>query len=139
LQIHVRDARTHRPEEYANFFRGYRALVLTDDSSRTRGELVWRLATGHTVEITEFGIYAPEDRRQGWGSMLLEAGMEDMHRFFREIGRSLRRVYLFSDSTNDPGRAFYNARGFQQEAVLKDFYHYCDAILYVRSLEEGNS
>jgi ribosomal protein S18 acetylase RimI-like enzyme len=134
LKIRVVDASRHRLEEYADVFRGHRALQLIDDKGRLRGELVWRLATGHTVEITEFGIYAPRDRRRSWGTRLLESGLEDMQQFFGEIGHRLRRVYAFCDSTNAAGRAFYEARGFRVGAILKEFYSYCDAVLYVRNV-----
>jgi ribosomal protein S18 acetylase RimI-like enzyme len=135
VKVEVVDARDHRLEEYENYFRGYKALQLMDGAGRMRGELVWRLATGHTVEITEFGIYDPKDRRQGWGTLLLGAGLKAMMEFFEEIGATLRRVYAFCDSTNEAGRAFYRARGFRQEAELEGFYSYCNAILYVWRLK----
>jgi RimJ/RimL family protein N-acetyltransferase len=47
----------------------------------------------------------------------------------------LRRIYLFCDSINEPGRRFYEARGFVLAAVIPEFYHYCDAALYVRDME----
>ena len=96
------------------------------------------MATGDAVEITEMGIFDPADRRQGWASMLLEAGINSMREFFAETGRSLRRVYLFCDSINESGRAFYEARGFRLATTLKDFYHYCDSALYVRNMEHDN-
>lgn len=135
VKVEVVDARGHRLEEYENYFRGYKALQLMDDAGRMRGELVWRLATGHTVEITEFGIYDPQDRRQGWGTLLLGAGLKTMMKFFDGLEGDLRRVYAFCDSTNVAGRAFYEARGFRPEAELEGFYSYCNAILYVRRLD----
>lgn len=138
LQIKVVDANQHRLDEYADVFQGYKALELIDENGKMRGELVWRLATGDTVEITEMGIFDPADRRQGWGSQLLEAGIASMQEFFVETGRGFRRVYLFCDSVNDAGRAFYEARAFRVQAVLKDFYHYCDAVLYERNIQDEN-
>jgi len=139
MRTTIVSADRHRLEEYADVFRGYKAVQLLDDTGTMRGELVWRLATGDAVEITEMGIFDQADRRQGWASMLLEAGIESMREFFTETGRRLRRIYLFCDSINEAGRAFYEARGFALATILKDFYHYCDAALYVRNMEGTNA
>jgi ribosomal protein S18 acetylase RimI-like enzyme len=139
VQVTIVDAGVHRPQEYADFFRGHRALALVDEAGRQRAELVWRLASGHTVEITEFGIFLPADRRQGWGTRLLEAGLADMQQFFTGLGRPLRRVYAFCEATNQAGRAFYAARGFEEAARLPGFYHDGDAVLYVRTTETLSS
>ena len=45
-------AQMHRPDEYADTFEAHRAVQMIDDSGEMQGELVWRLATGQTVEIT---------------------------------------------------------------------------------------
>jgi GNAT superfamily N-acetyltransferase len=132
-------AREHQPEQYANWYEGYRALQVVDNGGSLRGELVWRLATGETVEITEFGVIRPEDRRRGLGTRLLEAGLASIRRFSAARGIRLRRVYAFCDSINEPGRAFYEARGFRLQTILKGFYHYCDAALYVRDVETEES
>jgi GNAT superfamily N-acetyltransferase len=132
-------AREHQPEQYANWYEGYRALQVVDDEGTLHGELVWRLATGQTVEITEFGIIQPEDRRHGLGTRLLEAGLASMRRFSAARGIRLRRVYAFCDSINESGRAFYEARGFQLQIILKGFHHYCDAALYVRDMETAEN
>jgi ribosomal protein S18 acetylase RimI-like enzyme len=122
-------------EEYAVAFEGHRAVQLIDKDGRMRGEMVWRLATGHTVEITEFGIFEPADRRQGYGTQLLQAGLADVRNFYMEKALRLRRIYLFCDAINEPGRAFWESQEFHVASLLPDFYHYCDAVLYVRDLE----
>lgn len=134
MQTVVMAASTHRMEEYALDFEGHRAVQLVDDAGKMRGEMIWRLATGHTVEITEFGIFDPADRRKGYGSQLLQAGMEDIREFFIKNRVRLRRIYLFCDSINEPGRAFWELHHFRLACVLPDFYHYCDAVMYVRSI-----
>jgi GNAT superfamily N-acetyltransferase len=137
----VRDlaAREHLPEQYADWLEGYRALQVVDAGGRLRGELVWRLATGHTVEITEFGVLLPEDRRQGLSTRLLEAGLTSMRRFCAARDIRLRRVYAFCESVNRPGRAFYEARGFRLQAMLEGLYHDCDAALYVMDVDSGEN
>lgn len=139
MQFETVDAREHKPDEYADVFEGYKAVRMIDDAGRVRGELVWRLASGQTVEITEFGIYDEADRRRGWGSQLLEAGIASMRQFFSNKSYKLRRIYLFCDSINEAGRAFYESRGFSVQALLKDFYHYCDAVLYVCNAEANGA
>lgn len=136
MRLDIVHAREHRPDEYADTWSGYRALRLIDETGTHRGELVWRLAHGQSVEITELGIYDVQDRRQGLGTRLLDAAIADVRAFFVGKPYRLRRVYLFCDSTNDAGRRFYEARGFRQEAVLAEFYHYCDAVLYVRDMTD---
>ena len=125
----------HLPEQYANWYEGYRAPQVVDNEGMMRGELVWRLATGQTVEITEFGIIRPEDRKQGLGIRLLGAGLASMRQFSAARGIRLRRIYAFCDSINESGRAFYEARGFRLRTILKGFYHCCDAASYVRDVE----
>jgi RimJ/RimL family protein N-acetyltransferase len=135
MQTVVVAAGKHRPEDYAVVLEGHRAIQLIDDAGRMRGEMVWRLATGHTVEVTEFGIFDPADRRQGHGTRLLRAGLEDIHDFFAKNELRLRRIYLFCDAINEPGRAFWEAEGFRIACILPDFYHYCDAVMFVRNAE----
>ena len=123
--------RVHRIDEYRDVLEGYRAVRLIDDSGRLRGELVWRLATGQTVEITEMAVFDESDRRRGWGSRLLEAGLADMRAFFSGKPYPLRRVYLFCESVNEAGRAFYERHGFLVAAVVEALYDCCDGVLYV--------
>lgn len=135
MRFAIVSANTHRPDEYSDTFEGYKAVQLFDDSGEMRGELVWRLATGQTVEITELAILDESHRRRGWGSKLLEVGLRSIREFFAGKPYPLRRIYVFCDSINQPARAFYEAHGFRLEAVLSGFYHYCDAVLYVLNVE----
>ena len=132
------EARTHRPDEYSDVFDGYKAVQLVDGSGRIQGELVWRLATGNTVEITELGVFDESLRRKGWGTRLLDAGLESIRSFFAHKTYRLRRLYVFCDAINDPARAFYKAHGFELACVIPGFYHYCDAALYVLDVEESS-
>lgn len=138
MQLVTVQANRHRLEEYADVFDGHQAIQLIDESGEMRGELVWRLATGQTVEITEMGVFEEVDRRQGWGSKLLDAGLEAIREFFVGKPYRLRRVYLFCDSINQPARAFYESHGFRLVTVMAGFYHYCDASLYVLNVESAD-
>ena len=142
MRVDIVLARDHRPEHYHDFLNGYRAIRLVDDEGAICGELVWRLASRWraTVEIKEFGISRPEDRRKGWGSRLLEAAIEDMSDYIGQLNLGYRfwRIYLFCEARNKEAHAFYEARGFQREAVPKDFYGEedgDDAIIYSRTME----
>lgn len=137
MRLDTVPALVHRPDEYRDFFQGYRAIRVIDELGRLRGELVWRLATGQTVEITEIGVFEESDRRQGWGTRLLEAGLADMRAFFCDKPYPLRRVYLFCESINEAGRAFYEHHGFLETAVVEGLYDSCDAILYVLDVARG--
>ncbi len=125
----------HRPDHYADFINGYRAVQLLDDDENMRGELVWRLAAGHTVEITELNIFEPGDRDRGLGSMLLENAIADMREYFSTIKKSLRRSHLCTDNRNERARAFYGARGFRLEKKLDGFFWWDDAVLYVKTVD----
>jgi ribosomal protein S18 acetylase RimI-like enzyme len=116
---------------------GQRVVLLMDEHDTERGSLVWRLASGHTVEITEFGIHTGEDHRQGWGTLLLNESLKDMHRFFENnpnYPKPLRRIFLFTEASNTGARAFYRARGFYEEVVLKDFYDDGDAVMCIMNV-----
>ena len=95
---------------------------------------MWRLATGHTIEITEIGLFQGEDRGRGLGTQLLTAAIEDMRSYLRKMGSEMTRIYLFCEAKNEEARGFYEARGFHCEAVLPHFYDDDDAVLYVRPL-----
>ena len=144
MRIEVVHATQHMADHYRPFLDGFRAVRLVDDAGSLRGELVWRLATGHTVEITEMGIFDGSDRRRGHGSALLAAALLDMESYLDSMGQKLRLVYLFCEARNDEARAFYEARGFQFQATLPSFYDDGDATIYamVRNgncLMDGNS
>jgi RimJ/RimL family protein N-acetyltransferase len=135
LRFAIVPANSHRLDEYHDTLEGYKAVQLIDDFGEMVGELVWRLATGQNVEITEMGIFNESNRRQGWGSEILKAGLESIREFFAGKPYRLRRIYLFCDSINRPARAFYERHGFKMETILHGFYHYCDAVLYVLDVE----
>jgi len=137
--VHAQD---HMSDRYRDYLDGYRAIRLIDDEGVIRGELVWRLASRWraTVEIKEFGLFNPEDKRKGWGTKLLETAIKDMSDYIEQLNLGYRfwRIYLFCEARNKEGQAFYQARGFQSEAVLKDFYgpgDGDDAIIYSKIME----
>ena len=116
---------------------GQRVLLLVDDQDVERGELVWRIASGYTVEICEFFIHREEDQRKGWGTRLLNETLADVREFFqtRKIDPGLLRlIWVLTERTNNVGRAFYEKSGFVQKAILEDFYSDGDAVLYARRI-----
>ena len=98
LEVDVVHATEHMPDHYRRYIDGWRAVRLTDAEGGIRGELVWRYATGDCVEITEFGIFNEDERRQGLGTRLLEAALRDMQGFAQQIQRPVRLVYLFTEA-----------------------------------------
>ena len=134
MRIEIIHARDHMPDHYRVYLDGYRAVRLLDGSGEVHGELVWRLATGHTIEITEIGLFREEDRGKGWGTKLLAAAMDDMRSYLSRIGSPMTRIYLFCEAQNKEAKSFYEARGFSAEAVLLSFYGDDDAVVYSRRL-----
>ena len=122
LEVDVVHATEHMPDHYRRYIDGWRAVRLIDAEGEIRGELVWRYATGNSVEITEFGIFNEDERRHGLGTRLLEAALRDMQGFAQQIQRPIRLVYLFTETRLGAARAFYEARGFHLCAELPDFY-----------------
>jgi len=59
-------AREHLPEQYASWYEGYRALQAVDNDGTLRGELVWRLATGQTVEIPNSASSSQKTGDRAW-------------------------------------------------------------------------
>ena len=135
VHIDIVPAQDHIPDHYSDYLQGYRAVRLLKEDGTILGELIWRVGSGYNIEITEFGIFAEKNKRQGWGTQLLEAAFEDMCQYFLKINHSLWKVYLFCEETNQEARGFYEARGFQLETVLKDFHPDGDAVMYSRVLK----
>ncbi len=135
MHIDIVQAQDHMPDHYGDYLHGYRAIRLLKKDETIVGELVWRVASGHNIEITEFGIFEEDNRRQGWGTRLLEAAFENMREYFVKINHPLWKVYLFCEERNEEGRGFYESRGFRLEAVLKDFYPDGDAVMYSKILK----
>ena len=135
MSIDIVQAQNHMPDHYSDYLQGYRAVRLLKKDSTILGELVWRVASGHNIEITEFGIFEENNRRKGWGTQLLEAAFEDMRQYFVKINRPLWKVYLFCEERNEEGRRFYESRGFRLEVVLKDFWADGNAVMYSQVLK----
>ena len=103
---------------------GQRVLCLVDDEGVERGILMWRVASGYTAEICKFYLYREEDRRQGWGTLLLNEAFEDMRHTMRHNRNNqdpLRLVWLLAERSNKVGRAFYESRGFEEQIDLPAF------------------
>ena len=136
MRISVKHCRDHRGRKaFRPYVNGQHAILLEDDSGDFRGELVWRLAhIGQGIaEITGFGIEEEENRRKGYGSLLLQRAIEDITNFMTE-GIEPRLVYLFSNHKNGVARSFYEARGFEYLVGLPGFYQDDIACIYLRKL-----
>ena len=135
MYIDIVPAQNHMSDHYSDYLHGYRAVRLLEEDGTILGELVWRLASGHNIEITEFGIFEEANKRKGWGTQLLEAAFEDMRQYFLKINHPLWKVYLFCEEDNEEGRGFYESRGFRLEVVLNDFYPDGNAVMYSQVLK----
>ena len=110
---------------------GQRYVRLVDPDGVERGSLMWRIASGYTVEICEFAINSETDRRQGWGTRLMAVGIADMRDYYQsKLHRPHRllKVWLLAETSNVIACSFYKAIGFVEETVLKDFYLDWDSV-----------
>ena len=131
----------HLIEEYRPFIEGQRAIRIVDEDGSVRGECIWTLACKWrcVFEIKEIGVYEETDRRQGWASLMLREAIQDMRRYIKTVNENHRawKVFLFCEKRNTGGRAFYESRGFEQEAKLTDFSGPGEtALLYTLLIDE---
>ena len=121
---------------------GQRVLLLMDQDGGLRGELVWRVASGHTIEICEFFIHREEDQRHGWGTMMLKEMLTDARKFFGTCtgyDEPPRRVWAMTPQDNSIGRSFYEKSGFEQQILLEGFYVDGDAVMYIMEIDEQST
>lgn len=92
-----------------------------------RDFLVWRLASGLTVEI--YDIHC-ETRREGRGRTMLNA-------LYRLIPKSVKTVWAITRASNFIAQEFYEGMNFRVVGVLRAFYRdepgadkIVDAIMY---------
>ena len=76
MYIDIVPAQNHIPDHYSDYLQGYRAVRLLAEDGTILGELVWRVASGHNIEITEFGIFEEENKRKGWGTQAVSLGTD---------------------------------------------------------------
>jgi RimJ/RimL family protein N-acetyltransferase len=48
--------------------------------------------------------------------------IEDIQKFFKENGGSLRKLYLKSHADNDTAHAFYRKMGMDHDSTLRDHF-----------------
>ncbi|MEM2975173.1 MAG: GNAT family N-acetyltransferase [Candidatus Bathyarchaeia archaeon] len=87
------------------------------------------------AEILELWV-ASGERRKGVGEKLVDHAVGQMKRYYRRFGAELRKVMLFTGSTEEfsAARALYEKKGFRKVATVpKDVLDnpYGDEYLYV--------
>ena len=106
------------------------------------GELIGALAwvpreavKNGLAEIIEVWVKA-EERGKGIGGKLIDHALEQMERYYRRFGSRLRKVMLFTGSTDEfsAARALYEKKGFRVVATISRGVldnPYGDDLLYV--------
>lgn len=84
---------------------------------------------GDEAELIKLAV-SPFHRRQGLGSLLLEAGMDELR------ARGIQRLLLEVRASNQGAQALYRALGFHTIGIRKDYYQTPreDAWVYLREL-----
>ncbi len=105
--------------------------LVAEADRRIGGYLVGRAVAGEG-EIMNLAV-APEHRREGLGSRLLEEGLALLQ------ARGARQVYLEVRAGNDGARALYEGRGFRQVGRRSGYYRNPveDAIVLRLALPDG--
>jgi ribosomal protein S18 acetylase RimI-like enzyme len=69
-------------------------------------------ALGGPVAVFEDMVVAPDTRRRGIGSALLEGAIE------RAVQKGCRRISLLADPDNDAAHRFYRRHGFERSSMV---------------------
>ncbi|MDE0556343.1 MAG: hypothetical protein OXI24_19185 [Candidatus Poribacteria bacterium] len=65
MYINIVPAQNHISDHYSDYLQGYRAVRLLAENGTILGECVWRVVSGHNIEITELGIFEEDNKRKG--------------------------------------------------------------------------
>lgn len=98
-------------------------IVLDGDE---RDFLVWREASGGTVEI--FDIAVGSERRVGNGRRMVEMLLET-------LAGKVHLVWAITRMSNEIAKEFYAGLGFRIIAVLGRFYVEEDAVLFGKAVQ----
>lgn len=90
-----------------------------------RDFLVWRWASGRSVEILDIAVGS--ERGVGKGTRLINLLLD-------EVRDKTSMVYAITRAHNTIARQFYSALGFRQLAKMYRFYEEEDACMYGRDL-----
>ena len=62
-------------------------------------------------------------RGKGVTKSLFKKMIQDAHKYFREHGLKIRKLYAYAHTSNKLAMKFYKKRGMIQEATLNDHYY----------------
>ncbi|MBN2101896.1 MAG: GNAT family N-acetyltransferase [Candidatus Aenigmarchaeota archaeon] len=74
------------------------------------------------AELDRIGLL-PEFRGKGVSKFLFEFLFEDIKKYYKEKGYTLRKLYLLTHEDNMRAQEFYKVLGFSYEVTLKDHYY----------------
>lgn len=101
----------------------YRPMYYVEDE---RGYIVWRIGTGHNVELLH--IRAKEPRR-GYGTSLVVTMLRDVEAEIARTNQVPHSVFGFTRQSNEAALAFYGSLGFTLDPIL-DLYREGPAVLF---------
>lgn len=139
LEVHVSTV-TRQCEE--DFFKAYESVYTSKEEAEAfyggflengwisgawkNGKLIGALAwfpresvKNGLAEILEIWV-TTEERRKGVGEKLVDHALKQMKRYYQHFGTELRKVMLFTGSTEEfsAARALYEKKGFRKVATI---------------------
>lgn len=108
---------------------GHGSVVGTSDDDRLTAVAYWRSreATDRVYDLTMIAVH-PEGQRGGLGTALLD----HVEATLRDEGQRLLLVETSSTSAFNGARAFYERRGYAEEARVRDYWAEGDDLVLFR-------
>ena len=136
--MYLREIEDHaeRAQKFAEDLGTRFKTLLAIKEDIVHGTVTWEPHGGYDDGIVEMiGLGVSEGfRRQGLGTRLVNAMIDEATEFFSNSGYSLRLILLFMERTNETARKFYSANRFKEVAVLPSLYPHDDGSIWMRYL-----
>lgn len=127
---------TERAQQFASdLVLRYKTLLATEDNVIC-GTATWEPRGGlddGVVELIGLGVNA-NFRRQGIGTQLVQAMIDEATRFYSTRGYPLRVILVFMEHDNEIARKFYTTNKFKEVASIESLYPDDDASIWTRHL-----
>ncbi len=109
--------------EYECLYQHYR---IAEDNEKIVGLISWRMqgTEKHGVaELTRITVLPDVNDKNEVKEMLFDVMIAEADYYYKQHGSKLRKVFSMIHSDNKQVKEFFENKGMQQEAVLKNHFH----------------